>query len=76
MNWGGESYCAIHIPYREMASEYLELLYDLMGKEWRDEWIDRKYPDDKSFSWQSCYYWAEDLYNKLNLPTGLLLLAP
>ena len=76
LNWGGESFCAEHIPYREMASEYLEMLYDIMGKEWRDNWIDQKYPDDRGFSWQSCYYWAEDLYAKLNIPTGLLSFNP
>jgi hypothetical protein len=75
MNWAGDSFCAQHVPYQQMASEYLELLYDLMGKEWRDEWIDQRYPDDKDFNWESCYNWAKNLYEELSMETGLLSLS-
>ena len=74
LNWGGDSFCSEHIPYREMAEPYLEDLYDLVGKEIRDTWLDRQYPGNDTFSWQSCYYWAKDLYEKLTVETGLLML--
>ncbi len=75
-NWDGESYCAEHIPYKEMASDYLELLYDLMGKEWRDKELDLRFPKEEDFTWELCYYWAKVRYFALSAETGLLSFNP
>ena len=76
LNWAGESYCAFHIPYGGMATEYMELLYDIMGKEWRDYELDQTFPKDEDFTWELCYYWAKNLYERLNIGTGLLSFNP
>ena len=74
INFQGEMYCSRHIPFKDMAAEYLELLYDLMGKEWRDNELDQRFPTEEDFTWILCYYRAKDLYEKLTVETGLLML--
>jgi hypothetical protein len=74
MNYQGTWYCTQHYPYREHALELNAILFDLVGKERRDAYIDEWFPTDESFGWAKFLDKLEEIIPKLSMETGLLTL--
>jgi hypothetical protein len=75
MSFRGETYCAFDIPYRQMSDEYTMILHDMVGKDARDQMIDKRFPNDFT-NWEEYYGWVKDMVEKLGIGTGLLSFNP